>query len=113
MNNPYNIPEGYDLLRIGYPKPDEWYVGAGMVPVQLTKTTSFTTPVAVVEPKLQWTKLKCGHWDGIPVLARFRQHPSDPWVYGTLVANTRSATPWKHADGLWYRYCEVRKELHD
>ena len=103
------IPEGYELIRLGYPEQGELYLRSmGEVMQHDYNSPMMLCPVAILlRIENNWKRLTLGMWDGVPRPARFRLTRHEPWHYGTVVDH-RPFAGWRNCNGLWYKHCEVQ-----
>jgi len=104
------IPEGYDLVRIGYPGDgDLVLVGEDQVHVWAGGLNYERYPVAILTRIAAWRRIGDATVPPLPHLkARFRTYADDPWTYGSLLSYRPGGMRWLCGDGKWYRYCEIQ-----
>lgn len=107
------IPEGYDLVRIGYPNRGELYLyDDGVVQEWIDSNRSRPiTPVAILTRLAAWRRIGDASVPPLPHLkARFRTYTDKPWVYANLIEYRPGPMRFKASDGKWYRFCEIQIE---
>ena len=102
------IPEGYDLVRIGYPGDGEiWISDSG--PKTCYNEYPLEQPVAILTRLAAWRRIGDASVPTLPYLkARFKTYEDDPWKYSSLVAYRPGRMRWGSGDGKWYRFCEIQ-----
>jgi hypothetical protein len=104
------VPEGYELIRLGYPEHGELFAVSSLLTATFDRDRDEVPvyPVAILRKiENNWKRLTLGMWDGVPRPARFRLTRHEPWQYG-IVQDHRPFAGWRSSDGLWYKHCEVQ-----
>lgn len=104
------IPEGYDLVRVGYPaNGDLVLVGEGQVHLWAGDANYERYPVAILTRLAAWRRIGDASVPTLPYLkARFKTYEDDPWTYAHLVEYRPGPMRFKASNQKWYRFCEIQ-----
>ena len=104
------IPEGYDLVRVGYPEVGElWPLGEGFAAEATDKLDPvLNAPVAILTRLAAWRRIGDASVPTLPTRARFRMYSDDSWEYGTLTSYRPGPVRWQRDKEKWYRFCEIQ-----
>lgn len=104
------VPPGWDLERVGWPEPGEYYVTQSGTQVA-HEGTQLEHPVAIVQNTGDYFYIRGTYKNKQYVgrKARFRDSPHEEWKTGVL-GDFRAHYPKKYKreeDGFWYKHCQI------